>query len=78
MRRITAESVTIGHPDKLADLIADSILTACLEQDRDSRVACEVLLTAGKCVIAGEITTVADVDYASIAARMSRRVKKCR
>lgn len=68
-RRITAESVTIGHPDKLADLIADSILTACLEQDRDNRVACEVLLTAGKCVIAGEITTAADVDYEGIAAR---------
>lgn len=40
----TAESVTCGHPDKLADLIADSILDVCLEQDEDSRVACEVLL----------------------------------
>ena len=53
----TAESVTCGHPDKLADLIADSILDACLEQDEDSRVACEVLLAHNKCFIAGEITT---------------------
>lgn len=64
---LTAESVTCGHPDKLADLIADSILDACLEQDSDSRVACEVLLTKGQAVIAGEITTRAVVDYLDIA-----------
>jgi len=68
MKRIyTAESVTSGHPDKLADLIADSILDACLEQDRNSRVACEVMLTSGKVIIAGEITTKAKVDYKEIA-----------
>lgn len=63
----TAESVTSGHPDKLADLIADSILDECLTHDPDSRVACEVMLTKGKVLIAGEITTKAEVDYAAIA-----------
>ena len=64
---LTAESVTSGHPDKLSDLIADSILDACLEQDPESRVACEVLLTKGKAIVAGEITTRATVDYFDIA-----------
>ncbi|MFI3165325.1 MAG: methionine adenosyltransferase [Bacillota bacterium] len=66
-RYATSESVTSGHPDKLADLIADSILDACLAQDKDSRVACEVLLTHNGVVISGEITTKAVVDYADIA-----------
>ncbi|MFI3162909.1 MAG: methionine adenosyltransferase [Bacillota bacterium] len=66
-RYATSESVTSGHPDKLADLIADSILDACLAEDKDSRVACEVLLTHNSVVIAGEITTKAVVDYADIA-----------
>ena len=57
----------MGHPDKVADQISDSILDACLEQDPDSRVACEVLVTTGLCVIAGEITTRAHVDYADVA-----------
>ncbi len=63
----TAESVTSGHPDKLADLIADAILDECLEQDENSRVACEVMLTHAKCIISGEITTKAKVDYEYIA-----------
>ncbi len=63
IRTYTAESVTSGHPDKLADLIADSILDECLEQDKDSRVACEVMLSHNKAFISGEITTKADVDY---------------
>ena len=68
MKRIyTAESVTSGHPDKLADLIADSILDECMEQDADSRVAVEVMLTHDKCFIGGEITTKAKVDYEFIA-----------
>ncbi len=54
---LTAESVTEGHPDKLCDTIADRVLDACLERDLDSRVACEVLATAGKILVAGEITT---------------------
>lgn len=62
-RIYTAESVTSGHPDKLADLIADSILDECLEQDENSRVACEVMLAHNKCFISGEITTSAVVDY---------------
>ncbi|MFI3167118.1 MAG: methionine adenosyltransferase [Bacillota bacterium] len=66
-RYVTSESVTNGHPDKLADLIADSILDACLAQDENSRVACEVMLTSNSVIIAGEITTKADVDYAEVA-----------
>ena len=66
-RTITAESVTSGHPDKLADIIADSILDACLEQDENSRVACEVMLAHNKCFISGEITTKAVIDYEYIA-----------
>lgn len=53
---ITSESVCKGHPDKLCDLISDTILDACLEKDKKSRVACEVLATAGHIIIAGEIT----------------------
>lgn len=53
----TAESVTEGHPDKLCDLIADSILDACLSHDPLSRVACEVLATKGQVIVAGEITS---------------------
>ena len=63
----TAESVTCGHPDKLADLIADSILDECLHQDENSRVACEVMLAHNKCFISGEITTKAKVDYVAVA-----------
>ena len=66
-RIYTAESVTSGHPDKLADLIADSILDECLQQDDESRVACEVMLAHNKCFISGEITTKAEVDYEEIA-----------
>ena len=54
-RILTAESITEGHPDKLCDLIADSILDECLQHDRSARVACEVLATAGKITVAGEI-----------------------
>lgn len=68
-RIYTAESVTSGHPDKLADLIADSILDECLEQDENSHVACEVMLAHNKCFISGEITTKAKVDYEEIARR---------
>ena len=56
-RFYTAESVTEGHPDKLCDLIADSILDACLKEDENSRVACEVLATKGKIIVAEEITS---------------------
>ncbi len=59
----TSESVTEGHPDKIADQISDAILDACLEQDPFSRVACETLTATGLVVIAGEITTKAYVDF---------------
>lgn len=58
----TAESVCMGHPDKLCDLIADSILDACLRKDKSSRVACEVMATKGKIIVAGEITCDGKID----------------
>jgi S-adenosylmethionine synthetase len=58
----TSESVTEGHPDKVADNISDAVLDAMLAQDHMSRVACETLLTTGLCVVAGEITSKAIVD----------------
>ena len=62
----TSESVTEGHPDKIADQISDAILDAILEQDPLGRVACETLVTTGTAVIAGEITTTAIVNYKKI------------
>jgi len=62
----TSESVTEGHPDKIADQISDAILDAILEQDPEGRVACETLVTTGLAIIAGEITTRAKVDYKRI------------
>ena len=59
----TSESVTEGHPDKMADQIADSVLDECIRQDKYSRVACEALLKTGMVVVAGEITTKARLDY---------------
>lgn len=69
-RTYTAESVTSGHPDKLADLIADTILDECLAQDENSHVACEVLLAYNKCFLAGEISTNAKVDYVEVAKKV--------
>src|SRR5450432_597275 len=63
MRHIfTSESVTEGHPDKIADQISDSVLDAVLKDDPTGRVACEVLITTGICVVSGEITTTTYVD----------------
>src|ERR1700689_4708175 len=63
MRHIfTSESVTEGHPDKMADQISDAVLDAVLAEDPTSRVACEVLFTTGVCVVSGEITTKTYVD----------------
>ncbi|MDQ3372365.1 MAG: methionine adenosyltransferase [Acidobacteriota bacterium] len=62
----TSESVTEGHPDKIADQISDAVLDAILEQDPAARVACETLVTTGTAVIAGEITTKAIVNYKKI------------
>ena len=62
----TSESVTEGHPDKIADQISDAVLDAILEQDPEGRVACETLVTTGLAVIAGEITTKAKINYKDI------------
>ena len=62
----TSESVTEGHPDKIADQISDSILDAILTQDPVSRVACETLVTTGLAIVAGEITTSAYVDFQEV------------
>jgi S-adenosylmethionine synthetase len=70
----TSESVTEGHPDKLADQISDSVLDAILEKDPRGRVACETLCTTGLVVIAGEVTTTAQIDYANIARDAIARV----
>lgn len=70
----TSESVSMGHPDKLADQISDSILDAMLAQDPTSRVACETMVTTGLAVIAGEITSKADVDIEAIVRNTMREV----
>src|SRR5271170_2486414 len=59
----SSESVTEGHPDKVADTISDAVLDACLAQDKHSRVACETMVKSNLVVVAGEITTKADFDY---------------
>ena len=66
-RLFTSECVTCGHPDKVADAISDAILDACLAQDAGSRVACETMVTTNFCLICGEITTKAQVDYEKVA-----------
>lgn len=66
-RLFTSECVTNGHPDKVADAISDAILDACLAQDPTSRVACETMVTTDYCIICGEISTRAEVDYARVA-----------
>lgn len=68
----TAESVTEGHPDKLCDTIADRVLDACLERDPNARVACEAMATAGKIVVAGEITAKKLPDIPAIVAHTVR------
>jgi len=70
----TSESVSEGHPDKMADQVSDAILDAILTQDKRARVACETLLTTGLCVIAGEITTSAVIDYNQVARQTIRRI----
>jgi S-adenosylmethionine synthetase len=71
---MTSESVGEGHPDKMADQISDAILDAILKQDTGCRVAVETLVKTGLVVLAGEITTSADVDYEAIARRTIKRI----
>src|SRR3990170_1051376 len=70
----TSESVTEGHPDKIADQISDSVLDAVLEQDSHGRVACEALVTTGLALVAGEVTTKAHFDYTKITRDTIRRI----
>ena len=70
----TSESVSEGHPDKMADQISDAVLDAILEQDPKGRVACETLLTTGLVVVAGEITTSAKVNFADVARETVKRI----
>jgi S-adenosylmethionine synthetase len=70
----TSESVTEGHPDKIADQISDAVLDAVLAQDATGRVACETLVTTGLVVIAGEITTTARVDFSKVARETIREI----
>lgn len=73
-RLFTSECVTNGHPDKVADSISDAILDACLSQDPGSRVACETMVTTDFCIICGEITTRAKVDYEKVARDTIRQI----
>ena len=70
----TSESVTEGHPDKIADQISDAVLDAALAEDPKARVACETLVTTGLVVIAGEITTDAKIDYSRVARETIRDI----
>ena len=73
-RLFTSECVTNGHPDKVADSVSDAILDACLAQDPGSRVACETMVTTNFCLICGEITTKAVVDYPAVAREAIRKI----
>ena len=73
-RFFTSESVTEGHPDKVCDAISDAVLNACLEQDPNSRVACETAVTTGLVLIMGEITTQANIDFQKIARDAIREI----
>ena len=71
---ITSESVTCGHPDKMCDQISDAVLDACLQEDPDSRVACECMTTTGTIIVSGEITTKAWVNFQDIARKVVRDI----
>src|SRR3954471_19817112 len=70
----TSESVSMGHPDKVADQISDGVLDALLAQDPYSRVACETLCTTDLVVLAGEITTQAKVDHEGLVRKIVREI----
>ncbi|QEH62150.1 S-adenosylmethionine synthetase [Spiroplasma chinense] len=74
-RYFTSESVSEGHPDKLCDQISDAILDACLEQDENSRVACETMVTKDFVVVTGEITTKAKVNFEEQVRRILKKVR---
>ena len=70
----TSESVSVGHPDKVADQISDAILDAILKEDPEGRVACETLVSSGLVVLAGEITSLAHIDYQAIVRKTIERI----
>jgi len=70
----TSESVTMGHPDKMADQISDAIVDACIAQDPKSRVACETMLTTGIALVCGEITTATKVDYEDVVRKTIKEI----
>ena len=70
----TSESVTEGHPDKMADQISDAVLDEAVRQDPTSRVACETMVTTGMVLLAGEITTKAYLDFDGIARRTVEKI----
>ncbi len=70
----SSESVTEGHPDKICDAVSDAVLDACLAEDKNSRVACETLAKTGLIMVAGEITTTANLDYQDIVRSTIKRI----
>jgi S-adenosylmethionine synthetase len=70
----TSESVSEGHPDKLADQVSDAILDACLKDDPASRVACETFTTTGLVLVGGEITTSTYVDVQEVARGVAKKI----
>ena len=70
----TSESVSEGHPDKVADQISDALLDEFLAYDRDSKVACETLVTTGQVVLAGEVKSSAYIDVQDVARRVIERI----
>ncbi|MBQ7639742.1 MAG: methionine adenosyltransferase, partial [Bacteroidales bacterium] len=74
MYLFTSESVSEGHPDKVADQISDAVLDACLRKDENARVACETFVTTGLVMIGGEVTTRTFADVQTIARETIRRI----
>ena len=70
----TSESVSEGHPDKICDQISDAILDSCLQVDTDSRVACEVMVKNNNVIVAGEISTKANLNYEKIAREVVKEI----
>ena len=70
----TSESVTEGHPDKICDQISDAVLDALLSEDPESRVACETVVNTGLCVLTGEITSRAKLDYIKLVRKVIKEI----